>query len=491
MSHAEKYFAVKFSTAFARVVHRFSTVTIHSTRMSALIVCLATLLLLANSSVASAASSATLFRLFLRNGTSMVSYGEFARVGEQVVFSMPVGGPVDQPRLHVVSLPAEAIDWGRTDRYAASARYQRYAETRGEDDFQLLSNDIARVLNEIALSNDKLAALKSAEQARRTLADWPAAHYGYRERDVREVVSLLDEAISDLRASAGLNDFAVSLVAASLEPGFEPLLGMPTIRDQIDQTFLAAALTGRVPDRLALLQEALALLSEAGSSIPSGESERLRRVAEVQIQAETAVDKRYATIARRLLKSATNAAGQARIADVERVLNRVAKEDAKLGERRPDVIQALNASLQLQLDNARHLRLLRDQWTVRRASYRAYQRAVGAELLQLVKIQPALEAIRRLEGPAPSTLVSLRGRLDGGAERLGHLKVPDHLRGTHELLVGAWRFAETAVDARYNAVSSGNVSIAWQASSSAAGALLMVSRVQEDMRALLEPPRLQ
>src|SRR6185436_2199338 len=121
------------------------------------------------------------------------------------------------------------------------------------DDFQLLSSDIARVLNEIALSNDKLAALNSAQQARRTLADWPAAHYGYRERDVREVVSLLDEAISDLRASAGLNDFAVSLVAAAAETGVTPLLVTPTLRDQIDQTFRVAALTGRVPDRIALL----------------------------------------------------------------------------------------------------------------------------------------------------------------------------------------------------------------------------------------------
>ena len=131
--------------------------------MSFLIACVVALLLLTNPSAARAASDATLFRLFLRDGTSLVSYGEFARVDEQVVFSMPVGGPIDEPRLHVVSLPSSEIDWGRTDRYAASARYQRYAETRGEDDFQLLSNNIARVLNEIALSDDKRGALTSAE----------------------------------------------------------------------------------------------------------------------------------------------------------------------------------------------------------------------------------------------------------------------------------------------------------------------------------------
>jgi hypothetical protein len=40
-------------------------------------------------------------------------------------------------------------------------------------------------------------------------------------------------------------------------------------------------------------------------------------------------------------------------------------------------------------------------------------------------------------------------------------------------------------------VSSGDVAIAWQASSSAAGAMLMIARVQRDIRELLEPPRLQ
>ena len=175
----------------------------------------------------------------------------------------------------------------------------------------------------------------------------------------------------------------------------------------------------------------------------------------------------------------------------ERVINRVAKEDAQLGRRRPEVMQALDASLQLQLDNARRLRLLRDRWQIRRTTYRQYQRTINSQLLQLVKIQPSLDAIRRLTGPPPTTLVTLRSRLAGGADRLQRVTVPDYLRPTHELLVSAWRFAETAVDIRYDAVSSGNVNIALQASSSAAGALLMVDKVQREIRALFEPPRLQ
>jgi len=440
---------------------------------------------------AHAATDATLFRVFLRDGTSLVSYGEFARVGDQVVFSMPVGGPADEPRLHVVSLPTAEVDWARTERYASAVRAQRYADTRGEGDFERLSNDIARVLNEVALSPDKNAALSSAEHARETLANWPATHFGYRERDVREVVSLLDEAISDLRASAGKSDFSLALVATPVETGYEPILGPPSIVEQIDATFRAARLASTVADRVSLLQESLTLVAEAGAALSPSEGARLRRLAEDQIHEEAVVDERYAALTRRLLTSATNAAGQARISDVERVINRVAKEDAQLGRRRPEVMQALDASLQLQLDNARRLRLLRDRWQIRRTTYRQYQRTINSQLLQLVKIQPSLDAIRRLTGPPPTTLVTLRSRLAGGADRLQRVTVPDYLRPTHELLVSAWRFAETAVDIRYDAVSSGNVNIALQASSSAAGALLMVDKVQREIRALFEPPRLQ
>ena len=59
---------------------------------------------------ARAASAATLFRIFLRDGTSVVSYGEFARLDGQVVFSMPAGGPAEEPRLQVVTLPDATID---------------------------------------------------------------------------------------------------------------------------------------------------------------------------------------------------------------------------------------------------------------------------------------------------------------------------------------------------------------------------------------------
>ena len=436
-----------------------------------------------------AAAEAMLFQLYLTDGTAVVSYGEFTRVGDRVVFSMLMGG-ADQPRLHATTLPASSIDWTRTDRHAASTRYQWYAQARGEEDFTRLSDEVASVINAIVLSQDRSRALEMAQRARATVAQWSRVHYGYRHQEVGEIVAILDEAISDLRPPAGVGAFDVALVTTTTpEVTLEPLARMPSMREQVDQAFRVAALTGPT-ERVALLQAALQLIADAGAVIPKAEAAVLRRRAETQIRAEQTIDVRYGAMARRLMNDATRGAARARVADVQRVLDRIPKEDARLGRRRPDLVQALNASVQSQLAAARHLRLLRDQWMIRRSLYLDYQRSVGAQLLQLVKAQPALEAIRRLDGPPPEILVTLYARLKGGAERLERIQPPTDLRATHELLLGSWRFAETAVSGRYEAARSANVNGAWEASSSAAGALLLLSRAQQEIRTMLEPPRL-
>jgi hypothetical protein len=438
---------------------------------------------------ASDAAETTLLRLFLADGTALVSYGEFARLDDRVIFSMPVGGTSEQPRLQVVTIPAGAVDWARTDRYSASARYQHYASTRGEGDFSRLSGEVARVLNEIALTTEPRRALEIAEKARQTLADWPQAHYGYRQRDVREIVGLLDEAITDLRAAAGIGAFELSFVAMAADVPLEPVLGMPPSRDIVMQLLAVAKLAERSAERIALLQSALTVINEAAASIADGA--RLRETVNAQIRFELRVDDEYARLSKKWLQTAAKASALARVRDLEAVLARIAREDRKLGGRRPDVVQALNASVTAHLETARRLRLLRDQWQLRRAVYREYDRSVSANVLQLVKAQPALEAIKRLDGPSLSALANLRIRLQGGAVRLQRVSVPDEVRSAHDMLIGAWQFADTAVRVRQDAIGSGDMSAAWRASSAAAGALMMLTRLQTELRTLLEPPQLR
>lgn len=437
------------------------------------------------------ASDAMFLRLFLVDGTPLVSYGEYARVDDRIIFSMPVGGSADQPRLYLMSIPAASIDWRRTDHYVVSARYQQYANTRGDTDFRHLSNDVARALSDIALTTEPAKALEIATTARARLAEWPAAHFGYRQREVTEIVAFLDESIANMRASAGVGAFDLALTASTAVVELEPLLGMPGVRESLEAVLALARITDRPADRVLLLQSALNLLDEAGTLLPTSGSTSLRAWISDQILEERGVDERYARLGRRLLTDAARAAGAARVSDVQAVLARVPTEDRRLGMKRPDVVVALQASLQAHLDSARKLRLLRDQWLVRRDFYRAYQRAVGTRLLRLVKAQPALEAIKRLEGPLPNALGALNSRLQGGAEQLQRMLPPQDLRGVHDMLVGAWRFAEQAVRSRRAAVSAGSVEGAWEASSAAAASLMLIAGVQDQLRAFVEPPRLR
>ena len=452
----------------------------------------AVVLLAAMAWPASAATLPTIFRIFLNDGSTLVSYGEYALVKDRVVFSMPVGGASDQPRLQVVSLPSTSVNWNRTEQYAQSARYQQYAATRGEEDYQALSNEVAQALNDIALTKDPRQALAKAEQVRQTLVAWPQSHFGYRQDDVRDIVSVLDESIAGLRdTTQGSSPFQVTLFAGVPRIPIEPVTGMPTAREELDDIFRLVRVSARESDRVALLQAALALLKDGATGYAPLEVDALRRHTEGEIRNELAIDSSYSRLVQRLMTAATKAAAEAHVGDVEHIVRRVDHEDAKLGKQRPDTIDALRASLQAKLTAARRLQLLRDQWHLRVGRYREYEHSVGAQMLELVKAQPMLESIRRLEGPPVDQLRTLRARLSGGSERLQRVQLSDDLRDTHDLLVSAWRFAENAANMRYDAVASGNIDQAWKASSAAAAALLMISRTQEQLRNLVEPPHIQ
>src|SRR5688500_15314986 len=333
---------------------------------------------LALSGTASAAE-ATQFRLYLTDGTTVVSYGEFARVGDRVIFSFLMGSGAE-PRLHTATLPAAAIDWARTDRYAVSARHQWYAQTRGEEDFRRLSDEVATVLNTLVMTRDGARALDMARQVRATLAAWPREHYGYRERDVRDILAVLDEAIAAIRGAAGANSFEVALVAEIPVTPLEPVATMPSVSEQVGQAFGVARLTESAAERVALYQSVLQLLADEGAVLPVDEAASFRKFAETAIRTEQAIDARYSGMTKRLMTDATRAAARAQIADVRRVLDRIPREDTRLGRKRPEVVQALHASVQGQIDAAMRLRLLRDQWLIRRSLYADYQRLVGAQI---------------------------------------------------------------------------------------------------------------
>ena len=71
-------------------------------------------LIVARAGPAVAADDPALLRLFLTDGSSLASYGEPARIGDRVIFSMPTAATPNPP-LQLVNLPASRINWERTD----------------------------------------------------------------------------------------------------------------------------------------------------------------------------------------------------------------------------------------------------------------------------------------------------------------------------------------------------------------------------------------
>jgi hypothetical protein len=205
-----------------------------------------------------------------------MSYGEFARVGERVVFSMPVGS-AGGDRFQLVTLPASLVNWPATEEYAASARYAQYASTRAESDFAVLTGQVAQALSEIGLARDPARRLQIAEQTRRLLAGWPMDHYGYRAGEVGEMLALLDATVSQLRGEAGVRQVDFSLVA-SIQPPAMPLLPDPSVPQSIDQALVAARFSEVPAERIGLLQSILSAIEEHRGTLsePWAEATRAR-----------------------------------------------------------------------------------------------------------------------------------------------------------------------------------------------------------------------
>lgn len=69
-------------------------------------------------------------RIFLEHGEDLVAYGDYARVGDRVVFSLPLAADPAAGGAQLVGIPAGTVDWETTERYAESVRDARPAADR-------------------------------------------------------------------------------------------------------------------------------------------------------------------------------------------------------------------------------------------------------------------------------------------------------------------------------------------------------------------------
>ena len=430
-----------------------------------------------------------LLRVFLTDGTSLTSYGEWVRLDDKVVFSLPLTATAS-PDLQLVTLAATRVDWAKTERYATTARAVHYASTRAEDDYAQFSNQVAAVLTGVAKEPNPEHRLALAESARAALADWPRQHHGYRAADVQQMLSLLDEVVSDLRAAAGQDRFSLNLVATTTAPSDETLLPPPSTA-QLAQELLAASTLAESPaDRMTLLERVVSLIDRAADLLPAAWATRVRTSTLGSISSERAIDAAYGKLATATLDKA---AARARAADVRGLAQLRAdtmKADQKLGGKRPAELAAVLAAIDSGADSARRLRLARDQWNLMAPAYRSYQRSMRPALRVLEDAEDPLEDVRAQAGPTPQQLKRVITRFVKARPAVVGTNPPPTLASAHALLQSAWELADNALKLRLRAVETGDQSRSTEASAAAAGALMLSQRARDDLAQAVKAPAL-
>ena len=160
-------------------------------------------------------------RLFLVQGGDLVIRGDYVRIGDRIVFLLPLHADEAVSPSQLVSVPAAAVDWGTTRQYAAGVRAVRRA-----------------------------AAGSSADR---------------RTQEAVDIVALLDDAPAADTDADG--DLSVSLIATASRPQPLPILPAPSLQEIIARALAAARLTPVPEERLPILHAALAVLDDPHSAL--------------------------------------------------------------------------------------------------------------------------------------------------------------------------------------------------------------------------------
>ncbi len=430
-----------------------------------------------------------LLRLFLTDGTSLTCYGEWVRLDDKVVFSLPLSAS-GTPELQLITLPATRVDWARTDRYAQTARSVHYASTRAEDDFAQFSNQVAAVLTGVAREPDATRRLAQAEAARTALAEWPRQHYGYRTTDVQQMLALLDEVIVGLRASAGQDQFELNLVSATPPPAAETLLPAPSAAQLAEELLAASTLAESPVERTTLLERLVSFIDRAAALLPTSWATAVRTTALGSIASERATDAAYAKLAAATLDRASTRTRAADVRGLERLRADTLKADRQLGGQRPAEMTAILAAIDTGTESARRLRLARDQWRLMAPAYRSYQRAMRPAMRALAEADAPLGDIRAQAGPSPGVLKRVMNRFYRARPAVTGTNPPPPLAAAHALLQSAWDLADNALKLRMRAVETGDQARASDASAAAAGALMLSQRARDDIAQAMKAPAL-
>lgn len=424
------------------------------------------------------------FRVFLKSGDALPSYGESANAGDRVVFTLMIGAEPPGNSMQLISLPVDRVDTERTLAYANSLRLEHYAATRGAVDYAAMTQEVQRALSEVTAVTDPKRRLELAEAARKRLMDWSVGTYGYRAAEVRQMADLFDEVIAELRAAAGEKQFSLDLRMGP-EPRNEPLLPMPTRAEFVRLAIQAAHAADSEDDRIAILQAAAVLANAAPL-----EAELTAKLAG-ELALEKQANAAYAELAASLRARADAALKKGDVAAMVDTIAALKARDQELGGRRPQMTAALMGELDRDLGRVREYRAALDHYYVIRGTLLSYEKNVRPVMSGFDGLAPIFAAVKEARFTAYERLVKSEERLHSYIEALELVQAPAELADIQSTLMSSLQMASHAVSRRMRAEASGSKTAAAEASSAAAGALLLAEQARTQLVARLYPPKIQ
>jgi hypothetical protein len=444
------------------------------------------LAMVATSTPAQAQPSLETFRIYLRDGRVLTSYGEYARVDDDLVFVVTQGQAGGVETRDLITVPVAKVDMDRTAEYARALRVAKYGSTRGENEYLELTADIARALAELEASTDQDRRLGIAQVARARLATWSEEHYGYRASELRQLVQLFDEVIVELQAASGISHFSLDLVANTPPSSEVPLFPALSSVESVEMALVAAAATEIGVEKMSLLQSAsrvVATLTDA--------PDRLRADVARALAAETQVETAYRTLLRDAVARADVAVRAGRPAAVARVIADVKAGDARLGQLRSRDVAGVLRRLDAEVRLAAEQKAAFDRWAQVKDELHAYDTRVRIVLDGWASHASALSAIRDRRRAAPAALDAAYRRFGELDRALSALRPPDELRDVHGVFRSAFQMATQALQLGRRLAVAANADLARNASAAIAGAELLRAQGLTDLATGLAPRKVR
>lgn len=433
---------------------------------------------------ARAETTAPIFRVFLTDGTALACWGEYARVADTLVLTIPIGAGARRT-YEFLSLPVSKVDMDKTERYAEAVRAAQFASTRGAAEFAELQDRLSKQLAAIPLLPDPAERVAAAESVRQQLLDWAATSHGYRAADVHRLLEKFDATIVGVRVAAGESRFAINLSAGMAPPAPPKLRAAPGAAETVSLAVKAAAATGNDEVRKAILRRARA----AAAALRGTAGETLRALVAARLAAEARVDSLYRWLVADVTRLATRAVDRGDARAIDQLRERVRATDRRWGRQRPPQVTGLLAALDASYDAAAEQRLVLDQWESVRLELDAYKAKIAPLIAELDRLRPLLDAIADLAGTPVTDLVRAQAQTGSMLTTVAGIPAPEGAANPQRLLAAAIERADTAVTTRRNAVATRQLSEARAAADAASGARARLVQLKAALASMILPPK--